>query len=159
MRYLLPIAMFAAGVVCGLASSAYRPTTLSHASASPIAGFTLTSAERPSAIPSPQEPDSHRPQAVPSPRRSDVAAPGARDARVPLTDQDRKTIAFQKICPVCAKELDAKKQPGRVELTLYVCGRECIAKFNDKPRETITKWVEICSTRTKELTPQEKPTP
>lgn len=144
MRYYLPIAMFTAGVVCGLVLSAYRPTTISHASSSPIAGFTLTSAEPPNATPSPQKPDAQGPHAIPSPRRSDLVAPDARDVRVPLTEYDRRMIAFQKTCPVCAKELDAKRQPGRVELTLYVCGRDCIAKFNEKPRETITKWADIC---------------
>lgn len=79
------------------------------------------------------------PQTRPEPRQ-----PRAQDRVVRMTDRDRTLLVFQKVCPVCDGDLRAKKTPGKVVLTVFVCGPKCIAEFDKAPRETIVKWADVC---------------
>jgi hypothetical protein len=74
------------------------------------------------------------------------------DAVTPMTDRDKAHMAFQGTCPICGGAFGAKNTtPGRVQLTVFVCGRECLAEFDKAPRAMINKWTEICDTRAKLL--------
>jgi hypothetical protein len=50
---------------------------------------------------------------------------------------------------VCGEQLAAKTPLGRVELTVYVCGRQCIADFNKNPRDTIVRWADTFTANAK----------
>ncbi len=73
------------------------------------------------------------PKIVPALPRPEPGQGRNGDVVLRQTEQDRARIAFQKICPGCREELAAKKPLGRVELTVYVCGRQCIAGFDKAP--------------------------
>lgn len=150
MPRLIPLAAFVAGAVFGcLAYSGWQKSSEVRPDATPALNMTLASVESPATNSPAKKQDSPQLRLVPSPRRSGDAATSRPDARIPLTDRDRAMIAFQKTCPVCGETLDAKKIPGRIEISLYVCGKECIAKFDKQPRDAITKWAESCSKNSK----------
>ncbi len=88
--------------------------------------------------------------AVP-PDQSASRRTGGQNRIVRMTDRDKMLLAFQRTCPVCSEQLAGKTTPGKVELTVFVCGPKCIQEFDKAPRETINKWVDTCEANAKAL--------